>query len=200
MPIIKRYPNRKLYNTETKQYVTLDGIAGLVRAGDEVRVVDHTTSEDLTAVTLTQVVSAQEKKAAGFVPHSVLSSLVQAGGQTFAALQGGLALPSGLRAQVDQEITRRIRALVQAGELSEEQGRWMRDMLFSPSAPSHAAHPLEPTEDQVRRALERRGVPTRQEVERLAQRLDDLSSQLDQLGPGQRAVPASAKRARRART
>ncbi len=200
MPIIKRYPNRKLYNTETKQYVTLDGIAGLVRAGHEVRVVDHATSEDLTAVTLTQVVSAQEKKAAGFVSHSVLSSLVQAGGQTLAALQHGLALPLGWRAQVDEEITRRIRALVQAGELSEEQGRWMGDKLFSPSAQLHAAHPLEPTEDQVRRALERRGVPTRQEVERLAQRLDDLSSQLDRLGPGQPGVFASAKRARRTRT
>ena len=51
MPVIKRYPNRKLYDTEAKRYITLDGIAELIREGAEVQVVDHTTDEDLTAVT-----------------------------------------------------------------------------------------------------------------------------------------------------
>ena len=54
MLVIKRYPNRKLYDTEAKRYITLDGIAELIRQGAEVRVIDHTTDEDLTAVTLTQ--------------------------------------------------------------------------------------------------------------------------------------------------
>ena len=53
MTIIKRYPNRKLYNTETKKYITLNGISELIRAGDDVQIVDYTTDEDLTAVTLT---------------------------------------------------------------------------------------------------------------------------------------------------
>ena len=45
MPIVKRYPNRKLYDTEAKQYVTLEGIAELIRQGQEVHVVDNATGE-----------------------------------------------------------------------------------------------------------------------------------------------------------
>lgn len=80
MVIIKRYPNRKLYNTETKKYITLDGIADLIREGEEVQVLDHATGEDLTALSLSQILFEREKKSAGFLPHSVLTSLVQAGG------------------------------------------------------------------------------------------------------------------------
>ena len=50
MPVIKRYPNRKLYDTDAKRYVTLNEIAGLIRAGEEVVVTDHASDEDLTAV------------------------------------------------------------------------------------------------------------------------------------------------------
>ena len=62
MIVIKRYPNRKLYNTEAKQYVTLDGIAQLIREREEIQILDHATGEDLTAVTLTQIIVEQEKK------------------------------------------------------------------------------------------------------------------------------------------
>ena len=59
--IIKRYPNRKLYNTETKRYITLDGISTLIKQSNEVQVLDHTTGEDLTTLTLTQIIFEQEK-------------------------------------------------------------------------------------------------------------------------------------------
>ncbi len=62
MPVIKRYPNRKLYDTAAKQYVSLDGIAELIRGGADVQVVDYTTGEDLTALILMQVIVEQEKK------------------------------------------------------------------------------------------------------------------------------------------
>ena len=81
MRLIKRYPNRKLYDTEDKMYVTLNGIAELIRDGHDVQVVDHTSGEDLTAVTLTQIIFEQEKRQSGFLPRSVLTGLVQAGGE-----------------------------------------------------------------------------------------------------------------------
>ena len=66
MPQIKRYPNRKLYDTEAKRYVTLDELAGLIQAGADIQVIDHESGEDLTNVTLTQVVLEQQKKSSGF--------------------------------------------------------------------------------------------------------------------------------------
>src|SRR5258707_8903607 len=59
---IKRYANRKLYDTRDSRYVTLDHIAAMVRAGDDVRVVDNTTRADLTTATLAQIIFEEEKK------------------------------------------------------------------------------------------------------------------------------------------
>jgi polyhydroxyalkanoate synthesis repressor PhaR len=59
---IKKYANRKLYDTRDSRYVTLDHIAAMVRAGDDVRVVDNTTRADLTTATLAQIIFEEEKK------------------------------------------------------------------------------------------------------------------------------------------
>jgi len=111
MAVIKRYPNRKLYHTEARQYITLEGIAGLIRQGQEVEVVDHATGEDLTAVVLTQIIAEQEKKRSGFLPQAVLTGLIRSGGETLATLQRGLAASLELLHQADEEIEGRIQAL-----------------------------------------------------------------------------------------
>ena len=81
--IIKRYANRKLYDTCDSKYVTLQEIAVFVRSGDEVRIIDNRSKEDLTNITLAQVVYEEEKKAdasecAGSVVPT-LRSLIQQG-------------------------------------------------------------------------------------------------------------------------
>lgn len=83
MPIIKRYPNRKLYDTEAKRYVTLENIALMIQEGREVQVIDHETGEDLTNLTLSQIIFEQEKKGSGFLPRSLLTNLVRASSDTF---------------------------------------------------------------------------------------------------------------------
>ena len=77
--IIKRYQNRKLYDTSAKSYITLDGIAELIRQGNNVQIIDNVTEEDLTNITLMQIIVEQEKKKSGFLPLSILVGLIQAG-------------------------------------------------------------------------------------------------------------------------
>lgn len=60
--IIKRYANRKLYDTRASRYVTLHQLADLVREGEEIRIVDNTTKEDLTNITLAQIIYEEQKK------------------------------------------------------------------------------------------------------------------------------------------
>jgi polyhydroxyalkanoate synthesis repressor PhaR len=60
--LIKKYANRKLYDTQTSSYITLEGIAELVRAGHEIHVVDRDTGQDLTQVILSQIVLSAEKR------------------------------------------------------------------------------------------------------------------------------------------
>lgn len=78
--IIKRYQNRKLYDTENSTYVTLDDISQIIRRGDDVKVVDNKTKEDLTSVTLTQIIFEEEKQNKSHLPLSALKKIIQGGG------------------------------------------------------------------------------------------------------------------------
>ena len=81
MKTIKRYPNRKLYDTEESRYITLEEIAAFLRDGGEVHVVDSKTGEDMTAVTLAQVLLGEEKKNRPAVPIQRLIAILQSGGE-----------------------------------------------------------------------------------------------------------------------
>jgi len=85
--IIKRYANRKLYDTEHSRYVTLDQISEMIRNGDDVKIVDNKTKEDLTTVTLAQIIFEEEKKQRSFLPLNAMRNIIQSGGQWFAEAQ-----------------------------------------------------------------------------------------------------------------
>lgn len=76
--VIKRYTNRKLYDTIESRYVTLDEIAGMIKSGAEVKVIDNRTKEDLTSVTLAQIIFEEEKKKS-HMPLSVLRGIIRHG-------------------------------------------------------------------------------------------------------------------------
>ena len=82
--MIKRYTNRKLYDTVESRYVTLEEIAEMIRTGEDVRIIDNRSKEDLTSVTLAQIIFEQEKKKAR-MPLGMLRDLVRTGGDS---LQG----------------------------------------------------------------------------------------------------------------
>jgi polyhydroxyalkanoate synthesis repressor PhaR len=77
--LIKRYESRKLYDTEESRYVSLDEIAGWVRAGQEVRVVDNATGADVTSQTLTQIILDEGRRGTSFLPSELLHDLVRMG-------------------------------------------------------------------------------------------------------------------------
>jgi polyhydroxyalkanoate synthesis repressor PhaR len=180
MPVIKRYPNRKLYDTQAKRYITLQGIATLIRQGEEVSVVDHVTGEDLTALTLSQVIFEQEKKQGDFVPSSVLSGLIQAGGGTLSTLRRILTPALDLLHQIDEEIEKRVQLLISQGELAEDEGLRLRDQLVALGRRSRDTFWL--SADELERVLAKRGIPTYDDVQQIAEQLDLLAAKLDDLG------------------
>ncbi len=78
MRTIKRYSNRKLYDTKARHYVTLADVASFVRQGDDVQVTDYVTSADLTAQTLAQIIFEEEKKSPR-IGADVLRKIIQVG-------------------------------------------------------------------------------------------------------------------------
>ena len=84
--IIKRYANRKLYDTQHSRYVTLDQISEMIRAGDDVKIIDNKSKEDLTSVTLAQIIFEEEKKQRSFLPLQAMRNIIQHGGESFSQM------------------------------------------------------------------------------------------------------------------
>jgi polyhydroxyalkanoate synthesis repressor PhaR len=186
MITIKRYPNRKLYNTDTKQYITLDGIAALIRRGEEIHVTDNVTGEDLTTVTLTQIILDQEKKQEGLLSHSMLTNLIRAGGDRLTALQRDLFSPTGLWSQIDEEIRRRVQALIHQGELSDMEGKTLLDKLIRQGLRLREERrggdeEVFISESELEQYLKQRQFPSREDIQQLYQQLEDLAARLDDM-------------------
>jgi polyhydroxyalkanoate synthesis repressor PhaR len=77
--VIKRYSNRKLYDTQESRYVTLEEIEEMIRAGREISVVDAASGEDLTSVTLTQIILENERTRRASLPAAFLHQLIKHG-------------------------------------------------------------------------------------------------------------------------
>ena len=84
--VIKKYANRRLYNTSTSTYVTLDDLAVMVKGGTDFLVYDAKTGEDLTRAVLAQIIFEQENKKDGILPVSFLRQLIQFYGDNFQAM------------------------------------------------------------------------------------------------------------------
>jgi polyhydroxyalkanoate synthesis repressor PhaR len=117
--VVKKYSNRKLYDTFTRRYVTLDVIAEILQRGDEVRVVDRTTGQDITAVTLSQILLDMERQRRSPIPEPLLVDLVkERGEQLIGMLRSSLTLPRELRQRTAagaQRVEERVDEALTAG-------------------------------------------------------------------------------------
>ncbi len=94
--IIKKYANRRLYNTDTSAYITLDDLAKMTRDGREFQVIDAKTSEDITHNVLTQIIMDEEGRGQTMLPAGFLRQLISMYGDSMQAM-----VPSYLEASMD---------------------------------------------------------------------------------------------------
>ena len=126
--LIKRYGNRKLYDTGQSRYVTLEEISQMVRRGEEIRVLDNRTQEDLTAVTLTQIMLEEQKNKNNILPLSLCKNLIQEGGECLSDwLHKGKESLNSMRIEAEEHIAR----LIEKGHGSKEEGTLLLKDWFS---------------------------------------------------------------------
>ena len=94
--IIKKYANRRLYNTETSSYITLDHLAAMTRAGRDFKVIDAKTEEDITHTVLTQIIMEEESRGETMLPAGFLKQLIALYGDQMQAM-----VPGYLEASMD---------------------------------------------------------------------------------------------------
>jgi hypothetical protein len=100
--LIKKYANRKLYDTRTSRYITLDGIADLVRDGHDIKVIDRDNGHDLTQVTLSQIVLTEEKRGPARIVDAGGEALHDRGQALLDYVRKTLSVPADLRNQVER--------------------------------------------------------------------------------------------------
>jgi polyhydroxyalkanoate synthesis repressor PhaR len=156
--LIKKYANRKLYDTRTSRYITLEAIAELVREGNEIKVVDRETGQDLTQVILSQIVLSEEKRGPA---HSIDTGAIQERGQALLDyVRKTLNVPADLVNQMERR----------RGDLEGM------------------------VDEAIERALRRLRIPSRHDIDRVNERLDQLSAQLKRTGAREPAKARPRKR------
>lgn len=116
---IKRYGNRKLYDTHQSRYVTLEEISRMVRSSEDIRVIDNKTQEDLTSVTLAQIMLEEEKAKKNAYPLSLLKNLVQQSGESLTELVlKGKESISTMKLEGKEQIFR----IIEKGQETTEEG------------------------------------------------------------------------------
>jgi len=171
MQVVKKYANRKLYHTNRKQYITLEGIAHLIQSGRTVHVIDNETGDDITSEILAQVVASMRKHGSYALPVSMLTNLIQLGGSTLANLrQAVLASLSG-RAYIETTIQQRLDSLVDVGKLTPEEANRLRHLLIQHPADQEIPFPR----------LLYDNIPSRSDILRLHQQVDALAARIEHI-------------------
>lgn len=167
--VVKRYQNRKLYDTTDSCYVTLEDIADMIKQGEDIQVVDNATKEDLTSVTLAQIIFEEEKKQKNVLPLSTLTNIIRSGGE---AIRGFVqkSVESGVRefANVRDEVTELVDRLVKRGSLSHDERASLLTMIRN-----FVDAKIRPTVENVQ------SIPTVQsEIKALLTRIEELERRL----------------------
>ena len=172
--LIKRYANRKLYNTQTSRYITLKGIAELLENDQDVQVIDNETGEDITSVALSQILVDNER-AQRTVPGSLLSDLIHRGGD---ALYGALRKGVDDASDSIEDFQRNVRKAIKIPE--EETGKladWIA--LGKPDVDALVQNAME----RVFKVLD---LPRRSDIASLNENLERVAQAIDGLAPPSR--------------
>jgi polyhydroxyalkanoate synthesis repressor PhaR len=176
--VIKRYTNRKLYDTVESRYVTLDEIAEMIKSGGEVKIIDNRTKEDLTSVTLAQIIFEEEKKTSR-MSLETLRALIRQGSEAAQRLVEGTQ--EQLRGRVDAvkaAAEQRVQSLITRGQATSDKAK----ELVQVSQESVSALQKK-VDERVRAAME--GMSSlgeaRRQFDEIGHRIDALAKKLDEL-------------------
>jgi polyhydroxyalkanoate synthesis repressor PhaR len=201
--VIKRYANRKLYDTQRSRYVTLDQIADMIRNGEDVQVLDNNTKEDLTSVTLAQIIFEEEKKQKSFLPLYAMRHLIQSGGESLhelVAQAGGRVRSAFRRERLAEDGQPGPAEPVTESLAPSDDGRPEREPLDPAGAVREFLDQSQKTFDEWQKRVDERirhavdavspFASLQRELQAISARLDDLEQRLNTLASEEPLRPA----------
>ena len=123
--VIKRYQNRKLYDTQDSCYVTLEDIRDMIKEGQDIQIIDNSSKEDLTSVTFAQIIFEEEKKHKGILPLNTFKEIIASGGEALKEFvqkswESGSKEIQQVRTFVDKQIKPTVESLQSIPTVAQE--------------------------------------------------------------------------------
>ncbi len=181
MRIVKKYANRKLYDTVDKRYVVMDTLADLIKSGEEVSVIDNQTGEDITAAVVSQLLAREKRENGADEASGVLIQLLRKGGGTLKGYaKKYAALWQGTLHMAEDEIDKIVNRLVKEKEISESEGRKLKDEIvgYSENMRKWIGRNID---KRIGEVLEKTNLATRSQVRRLADIVEELTRKVERL-------------------
>ncbi|RKZ22730.1 hypothetical protein DRQ18_02030 [bacterium] len=182
MRIIKKYSNRRMYDTTTSKPITLRGIAELISRGEEVKVVDHETGEDITPLTLAQIIMEQERGAIGAGSAKLLlSELIKKGRERVKEfVEKSMLLAVDAIALTGERVRELIDEHVKKGRITREEGERIFETITKRIEESRKVL-REEIRSVIKEVIEEMEIPSREEVREIKEKIDSLNRKLSLL-------------------
>lgn len=188
MVLIKRYPNRKLYDLDTKQYITVEEIIQLIQRGQDIQVIEHPSGKDITKKTLIQAIQNLEKRNTARVPQSMLEELIQSILEHKASKSLETINPDYVNLLVENEILRRIQNLIIQGLLDLSQAEILANNLLFGFVDQEEDESIEkttflddPETHEFKAQWENFILPSPKDLNALNNQLEELFQKLDKI-------------------
>ncbi len=175
--LIKRYPNRKLYDTVARRYIALRDIATMVREGIALRVVEHESQEDITARTLSQIILNQQRSGGG-VSHKVLENLVRAGDWGVETMRSSLSITRDVARWLDEELQAQLNTSAVPADGSGNRMRFALQGMLQLAG----IEQIWQIEQRLPHVWERLNLASHNDLRELEARLDELAQRIAELG------------------
>jgi polyhydroxyalkanoate synthesis repressor PhaR len=178
MHLIKKYANRKLYDTTDKRYLTMDRLAELIKAGEEVSIVDNESGDDLTAAIVSQLLAREDAGGDKAVPSQVLMQMLRKGrGTLFGYGKKYVALWQSALTMSKDEIEKLVNSLIHEKEISESDGRNLKNEILG-YANNLKSWIKDNIDQRVSEAFKAMNLSSKDQLKELTRRVDELAKKV----------------------
>ncbi len=207
MHLIKKYANRKMYDTTDKAYISREKLAELIKKGEEVTIFDNQTGEDLTTAIVSQLIGLESKKKEedGVVSSRFMMQLLRKGGGTLTDYaKKYVSLWQGALTMAEDEIDKLVNRLVKNKELSLSEGKRLKKEIMGYTN-SLKGWISESIDSRVSEVFDAMNVAKNDDIKALAAKVDALAQRVKQLEtaqtkakkkPRKKPAPSAKKKAK----
>jgi polyhydroxyalkanoate synthesis repressor PhaR len=196
MHLIKKYANRKMYDTDDKRYISLDQLSELIKQGEEVMVIDNRSGEDITAAIVSQLIGRNNQNQDKAVSSQLLMQLLRKGGGTLTDYaKKYVSLWQGAFNMAEDEVAQIVNRLVKNKELSiSEAGKLKKEIIgYSNALKGWISDSID---KRVAEVMQSMNLASNDQIQALSAKVDALSRKVDQLEKVKKAKATAKKRPR----